>query len=71
MTHGPIYVQVRDEADVLDLIDSLKQDLIDAKQLLHELYDIRAEENKQIHAVMQRIEQINKRMTRIDEEVLA
>lgn len=70
MTRGPIYVHVENEQEVLDLIDELKEDLLSAKKLLHELYDIRAEENKQVHDVKQRIAQMRSRIEVIDEEVL-
>jgi hypothetical protein len=71
MTPGPIYVQIEHEHQVLDVIDSLKHDLMHAKKILHELYGIRTEENKSIREMQLRIQQIGDRITRIDDEVLS
>lgn len=67
---GPIYVQIDQEHEVLELVDNLKQDLIHAKKLLHELYAIRSNENKSIREIKERIKQMQYRITRIDEEIL-
>ena len=71
MTKGPIYVQVQQEHEVLDVVDELKQDLMSAKKALHDLYAIRSQENRHIREIQERIHQMQERMTRIDEEVLS
>lgn len=70
MTRAPIYVQIDKETDVLELIDSLKQNLIRAKKVLHDLYAVRTEENKQIREIQYRIQEMQERLKRLDEEVL-
>lgn len=67
---GPIYVQIDQEHEVLELVDNLKQDLIRAKRLLHELYEVRSNENKSIREIKERIKQMQYRIARIDEEIL-
>lgn len=71
MKKGPLYVQVRQETEVLNIVDSLKKDLLTAKKILHELYAVRSEENKYLHEIQQRIKQMNQRIERIDEEILS
>ncbi len=68
---GPVYVQISEDEVVLDKLDSLKNRLIEAKELLSELYEIRTAENKSIQEIREHTKQIDVRIKRIEEEEFA
>jgi|AntRauTorcE11897_2_1112592.scaffolds.fasta_scaffold130090_1 hypothetical protein len=65
----PVYVRVNKQEVVLDTIDDLKEQLLSAKKLLHEIYDLRSEENKHLHLVKQRIMSVNEKISLAEEKI--
>lgn len=64
---APVYVQVRKQEEVLDAVDELKEQLLAAKKLLHELYDLRADENKRLQKVKQYVHEMQQGLIRVEE----
>lgn len=64
---APVYVQVRKQEEVLDAVDELKEQLLSAKKLLHELYDLRADENKRLQKVKQYVHEMQQGISRVEE----
>lgn len=58
----PVFVEIKDQEQVLDTVDSLKEGLLKAKKLLHDLYELRSQENEQLHKVRESINQTNQRI---------
>lgn len=62
----PIYVQVQEQQEVLETVDEIKQQLLHAKQLLHEIYDLRVKENKQLQLTKEKISHIDERIEQVE-----
>ena len=63
---APLYVQVKNKQEVLETIDSLKEELVETRTILEELYALQTEENKQLHLVQQSVKQIHERIAIVE-----
>ncbi len=65
-----IYVEIRQYRSVLDSQDTLKSKLLAAKRVLHELHDIRNEENKELHRLEAQLKEMRGRLEGVRTELM-
>jgi hypothetical protein len=69
MSKIPVYVEVPQYPRILDAVDLMKEKLMDAKRCMHELYDIRIEENNELQNAEAWLSEMETRLQAMNEEV--
>ena len=66
MEKMPIFVKVDEYEDVLSIIDDIKQKIVEAKQTLIKINDLKNEEDHQIESWQSALEEVEKKVDYID-----
>ncbi len=62
----PIFVKIEEYKDVLDTINAIKMKLTDAKDVLSQLSDLKAQEDAEIENWKSELEDVERKMNFID-----
>lgn len=65
----PIFIEIDAPTKALDGMDKLKQKLLEAKQVLHEIHGLRLEENAAVQALETEVSEMKGRVTSMQEEI--
>ncbi len=66
MADMPLFVKVHEYKEVLDLVNTIKSKLEDAKRTLNKLSDLKNEENAEIELWQTTIEEIEQKVDMVD-----
>ncbi|HII72258.1 TPA: hypothetical protein HA265_05890 [Candidatus Woesearchaeota archaeon] len=64
---APVFVKVEDYKDVLDILDLVKNKINDAKETIHEINDLKNQEDNELQAWANEIYEIEKSVEYIDQ----
>ncbi len=70
MNNAPLFVKVEDYKGILGILEDLKDKLTEAKSTLERLQEIRKEEDNEFAQWSTTLDEIEKRMDNIDQELL-
>lgn len=64
---APVFVKVEDYKDVLDILDLVKNKITDAKETMHEINDLKNQEDAELQAWSNEVYEIEKNVEHIDQ----
>jgi hypothetical protein len=68
--HAPVYVKINEYEEVLSLLDNVKKKLKEARDIIVKLNELKAEEDKELMAWNESLDDIAQRVTQIDSNLL-
>ena len=66
----PVFVKVDDYKDVLDIVDLIKTKLDDAKKVIHQINELKNQEDSELELWYQEVEDITRKVDFIDKTLL-
>lgn len=66
---GPVFVKIEEYKDVLDVLDVVKSKLVEAKGTLDEIQKLKDEEDRELSAWVQNMDEIAQKVSNIDKTV--
>lgn len=67
---APVYVRIHDYEEVLAVVDSIKKKVKEAREILVKLNELKAEEDKELLAWNENLDDIGTRVGQIDRNLL-
>ena len=67
---APVYVRIHDYEEVLTIVDSIKKKVKEAREILVKLNELKAEEDKELLAWNENLDDISTRVGQIDRNLL-
>lgn len=70
MEKPPVYVRINDYEEVITMVENIKRKIHDARDLLIKLNELKAEEDRELLAWNESLDDITNRVAQIDKYVL-
>ena len=64
---SPVFVKIEEYRQVLDVLDELKKQVVDIRETLQEIDDIRAEEETDLNHWRNKLDEVEKKILFIDQ----
>ena len=65
----PMFVKIDEYKEILDIVNVMKKKIFDSKELLNKINDLKAEEDNELEKWFNQIEEIEKRIIYVDENL--
>ena len=69
--HAPVYVKINEYEEVLSLLQSIKRKLQESREMLSKLNELKADEDKELLAWHDSLEDIQNRINHLDKNLLS
>lgn len=68
--HAPVYVKVNEYEEVLNFLENVKRKVREARDILVKLNELKAEEDRELLAWNESLDDINTRVAQIDKNLM-
>jgi len=69
-SRAPVYVKIHDYEEVIQILDNVKKKVKEARDILAKLNELKAEEDKELLAWNENLDDIGSRVSQIDHNLL-